>query len=548
MGVPPVVRNKALAVGAEQWLDELPAVVASLEREWSIVVGRAYDHATEAFVAEATLEDGQAAVLKLLVPRGADAVRNEITVLRLTRGEGCVRLLRDDAAQGALLVERLGRSLHKLALPIGQRLEILCSIAERVWRPAPDCGLPTGAHKGRWLVDFITKMWEELDRPCSERAVDYALACAARRIAAHDDERAVLVHGDVHQWNALESEDGFKLVDPDGLLAEAEYDMGILMREDPVEMLQGDGQERACWLAARCGLDATAIWEWGVVERVSTGLLSTKVGIQPGARHMLAVADRVAGGGRKSRGMVDRQFSDGRVAALYDVFCAWERRDDLGFYLPLVMSADAVLDVGCGTGMLLHRAREAGHTGRLCGLDPAGAMLDRARTRSDIEWILGDLGSVDWDQEFDLVVMTGHAFQVLVEDDEIRASLAAIRSTLTEDGRFVFETRNPLGREWERWTPDNAVEAIDGSGAVVRMAHTVDTPVEADIVRFTTTFTSSSWDERRESGSTLRFLDADSLTSFLSDAGMAIEEQFGDWTRHPLTGTSPEIITMARRD
>ena len=85
------------------------------------------------------------------------------------------------------------------------------------------------------------------------------------------------MHGDVHQWNALEAPRDaagrFKLVDPDGLLAEAEYDLGIIMREDPVELRAGDPRERARWLAARCGLDATAIWEWGVVERVSTGLL-----------------------------------------------------------------------------------------------------------------------------------------------------------------------------------------------------------------------------------------------------------------------------------
>jgi len=293
-GVPVVVRNKAVACGASQWLDELPALVAGLEREWSIAVGRPYDDATEAFVAEAALADGTPAVLKLLVPRAGDAARNEIMVLRLANGEGCVRLLRDDEARGALLLERLGRSLRELALPIGQRHEVLCSTAARVWRPAPGCGLPTGADKGRWLVDSITVMWEELDRPCSERAVEYALACAARRIAAHDDDRAVLVHGDVHEWNALEAGDGFKLVDPDGLLAEAEYDMGILMREDPLELLDGDGHERAHWLAARSDLDATAIWEWGVVERVSTGLLCTKIDLQPVGREMLAIADRVA--------------------------------------------------------------------------------------------------------------------------------------------------------------------------------------------------------------------------------------------------------------
>jgi streptomycin 6-kinase len=300
LAIPAVVRNKAAAVGAPGWIDDLPALVADIEREWSIRVGRPYQDATEAFVARATLADGSPAVLKLLIPRAGEAgnkitaAGNEITVLRLTGGDGCVPLLRADAARGALLLERLGRSLHELGLPMTRRHEILSATAARVWRPAPESGLPTGADKGRWLVGFIEANWEELDRPCSERAVSYALACAARRIAAHDDERAVLVHGDVHEWNALEAGGGFKLVDPDGLLAEAEYDMGIVMREDPVELMGAYPRQRARWLARRTGLDAAAIWEWGVLERVSTGLLGTRIGLQPVARQMLAAADHVA--------------------------------------------------------------------------------------------------------------------------------------------------------------------------------------------------------------------------------------------------------------
>jgi streptomycin 6-kinase len=292
--VPAVVRNKAAAAGVSAWLDELPSLVSALEREWSFTAGAAFGDATEAFVAAAELSNGTQAVLKLHVPRSSDDARHEITVLRLAGGSGCARLLRSDETRGALLLERLGRSLHELRLPIGRRHEILCSAATRVWRPAPDADLPTGADKGRWLIAFITRMWEELDRPCSERAVDAAVACAERRVVAHDDERAVLVHGDVHEWNALEAGDGFKLVDPDGLLAEAEYDMGILMREDPVELMSGDPYARARWLARRCGLDATAIWEWGMAERVSTGLLGTRVGLQPVARQMLAAANRLS--------------------------------------------------------------------------------------------------------------------------------------------------------------------------------------------------------------------------------------------------------------
>ena len=130
--------------------------------------------------------------------------------------------------------------------------------------------------------------------PCSARAVAAALACAERRVAAHDDERAVLVHGDVHQWNALRAGDGFKLVDPDGVLAEPEYDLGILMREDPVELMAGDPRARARWLARRCGLDAAAIWEWAW----SSGCRPAAAHpgrAQPVGREMLAAADYVCG-------------------------------------------------------------------------------------------------------------------------------------------------------------------------------------------------------------------------------------------------------------
>ena len=242
--------------------------------------------------------------------------------------------------------------------------------------------------------------------------------------------------------------------------------------------------------------------------------------------------------------MVDRLFAESTLAELYDAFCVGRR--DFDFYLPLVMSAASVLDVGCGTGELLRLAKGSGHMGRLCGLDPADAMLDQARKQEDGEWVLGDLTSVDWEREFDLIVMTGHAFQVLVEDDEIRDALGAIRSALTEDGRFVFETRNPEFREWENWVPENAV-TVEHDGKAVTMAHQVEQPMVGDVVSFTATFSSPNWDQPQVSRSKLRFLSEDKLGSFLAGAGLLIEEQCGNWDRQPLTSASPEIITVAMR-
>jgi streptomycin 6-kinase len=106
MLVPPVVRNKALAAGAGPLARRTSRAYRGPRAGlWGITVGRPYPDATEAFVAEAR----PASVLKLMIPRDGDHARNEITVLRLTGGDGCVRLLRADQERGALLLERLGR-------------------------------------------------------------------------------------------------------------------------------------------------------------------------------------------------------------------------------------------------------------------------------------------------------------------------------------------------------------------------------------------------------------------------------------------------------
>jgi SAM-dependent methyltransferase len=240
--------------------------------------------------------------------------------------------------------------------------------------------------------------------------------------------------------------------------------------------------------------------------------------------------------------MPDHLFADHELAALYDPMCVGRR--DFDFYLPLVMAAPSVLDVGCGTGELLIKARAAGHSGRLAGLDPAAGMLAVARREASIDWTLGDLATARFAAPFDLVVMTGHAFQVLLGDEEIAAALAAIRAVLAPGGRFVFETRNPLRREWETWTPDTVGTVAAPDGTVVRMHRTVDA-VEDGRVAFHHTFTSDAWPAPRVSRSTLRFLSIEELAAALARAGLRIAAQYGDWDRSALAGASPEIITVA---
>jgi ubiquinone/menaquinone biosynthesis C-methylase UbiE len=171
-------------------------------------------------------------------------------------------------------------------------------------------------------------------------------------------------------------------------------------------------------------------------------------------------------------------YTDPRLAVFYDQLNEWGPDSD--FYLDLVMSAESVLDVGCGTGSVLRRARAADHPGRLVGVDPAAAMLNQAKTRTDVDWILGDLRTVSFDHEFQLVIMTGHVFQVFLTDDEIGAAFTAVRAALADGGRFAFETLNPRLRPWEKWT--NQAEVVAADGAVVSAANTNPRLVGSGIV------------------------------------------------------------------
>lgn len=234
-------------------------------------------------------------------------------------------------------------------------------------------------------------------------------------------------------------------------------------------------------------------------------------------------------------------YADPRLAVFYDQLNPWG--PDRDFYLELVLSAESVLDVGCGTGSVLRAARAAGHTGRLVGLDPAAAMLDQAKDCTEVDWVPGDLGSVSFHREFQLVIMTGHVFQVFLTDDEIAAALAAVRAVLSEDGRFAFETLNPRPRPWEGWT--NRAEVVTADGAVVSAANTNPRLVAPGTIEVVGRFSCPSWEREVLCPSRFRFVEVEELDEFLSDAGLAVVGRYGLWDRRPFTEQAAEIITVA---
>jgi SAM-dependent methyltransferase len=214
----------------------------------------------------------------------------------------------------------------------------------------------------------------------------------------------------------------------------------------------------------------------------------------------------------------DAIFSDPRLVAIYDA--ADDPRVDLDAYLAMVaeFGARSVLDVGCGTGVFAVALAARGID--VVGVDPAPASVAYARARSGgdrVRWLDGDATTLP-PLSVDMVTMTGNVAQAILGEEAWHRTLTGCWLALDDDGRLVFESRDPAARGWEAWTPDATRRTIDGVTSWTEL-----TAVELPLVSFRATWRFPDGTELT-SDSTLRFRDLDELAADLEDAGFDLDE------------------------
>lgn len=242
--------------------------------------------------------------------------------------------------------------------------------------------------------------------------------------------------------------------------------------------------------------------------------------------------------------MQDALFEDPDLVQFYDVENGWG--DDTRFCLALAEQAASVLDLGCGTGLL---AAALGPGREVWGVDPAGAMLEVARARpggSAVTWVEADGRSVRLGRRFDLVVMTGHAFQCLLTDADQRALCETIAAHLAPEGRFIFDSRNPAREEWREWVPDRSRRSFDHP-VVGRVTSWNDVRMDeaTQIVSYDTCYEDNAGRVQKAT-SRIRFATRDNIARRIAGAGLRVEQWMGDWSGGPCDDTSPEIIPLGR--
>lgn len=136
--VPEFVQQKARSLGdeGEKWLHDLKDTLQDLQQKWAIQIEKTLEGGSEAFVAAVLTQDGDSAILKVMMPQmeGNSVIEQEVEALRIVNGGGYVRLLNEDMRQRAILLERLGPPLSQLEYSTQEEIEILCSALRHSWK------------------------------------------------------------------------------------------------------------------------------------------------------------------------------------------------------------------------------------------------------------------------------------------------------------------------------------------------------------------------------------------------------------------------------
>lgn len=238
---------------------------------------------------------------------------------------------------------------------------------------------------------------------------------------------------------------------------------------------------------------------------------------------------------------LDNHYQDPRLVALYDLDSGWSV--DRDYYLALAQTpAMSILDLGCGTGLLCQAFAQQGH--RVTGVDPSAEILRAARAKdrlNQITFLQATAQSLNPDQAFDLIIMTGHAFQVLLSEADLLAAFAKIKACLAPTGQCVFESRNPdfdWAACWDYsldlpWTDAGLKQQVRETRRLLE--------IRDQIMSFELVYQFPT--ETLTSLSQLRFWPRAEIAGLLRASGLQITQCLGNWQGEPFDKDhSPEMI------
>ncbi len=261
----------------------IKTTIFKLEQVEKIKLLKSLDGGTSAFLAKALTKDSKEIIIKIPLYQQdlGTEFKNEIKALEIVGGKGYVKLFKYDKDLKVAYLEQLGKPLGDCGFSINRQIEIICQTLMPSWIPLKERNqFPDTIEIADWFQGYISESWKKLNQPFSIQLLAKTTAFIANRKKEYSPKRACLVHGDAHNYNVLQATLGestsFKLIDPDGIMGEPAYDLGVIMREWADELIINPREkliDRLAFLHQLTGVAKTPIWQWGLIQCVATALV-----------------------------------------------------------------------------------------------------------------------------------------------------------------------------------------------------------------------------------------------------------------------------------
>jgi SAM-dependent methyltransferase len=200
-----------------------------------------------------------------------------------------------------------------------------------------------------------------------------------------------------------------------------------------------------------------------------------------------------------------------------------------------------ILDLGCGHGRHANRLAALGH--QVTGFDRSAGFLELARREAaarnvTVDYRLGDMRQLDYDQVFDRVLMMFTVFGYF-DDRENLLVLGNIARALKPGGRLLFDIQNRdvflVGMRQDIVTEKENNLMID--------RHTFDMATgrlynRRIVIRDGV---------RRDKPFFIRLYNATEIRDLLGQVDLRVEGIYGGWDAQPLSPESRRMVIIARK-
>jgi len=201
-----------------------------------------------------------------------------------------------------------------------------------------------------------------------------------------------------------------------------------------------------------------------------------------------------------------------------------------------------ILDIPCGFGRHTNRLAALGH--HMTGIDMYPGFLELARRDAEVRGVKvdyrqGDMRHLDFEAEFDRVMMLFTSFGYFEDDENLRV-LENVGRALTPQGLFILDVPN-RDMASKNLSPAHVTEK-DGDMMIDRVSFDTLTGRMYNrriVIRNTV---------RKDKPFFVRLFNPTELRDWLKRAGMDIEWMYSGYDLSPLVEDSRRLIVVAKRN